>query len=99
MSLVAASARKMRHCCSVRPCARNDGRKWRITDSRARSNDIGKEREKSRIGTRRVGASLLPGGFLGIVHHSPRSEIDHPNQSRCTAARTESGKIRIAIFI
>ena len=33
----------MRHCCSVRSCDRSDGRKCRITPSRARSNDIGFE--------------------------------------------------------
>src|SRR5260221_10640977 len=52
----AANARRMRHCCSVRPCCRSEGRNCRITASRARSSDIGSERENSRIGTRRAGA-------------------------------------------
>src|SRR5712675_1806466 len=54
----AASARRMRHCCSVRPCWRSEGRNCRITASRARSSDIGSEREKSRIGTRRADAAV-----------------------------------------
>ena len=40
----------MRHCCSVNPWARNDGRKCRITASRARNSAMGSERENSRIG-------------------------------------------------
>jgi hypothetical protein len=36
-----------------------------ITASRARSSDIGKERENSRIGRRRIPA--LPGGFEPAV--------------------------------
>ena len=52
MESIAASARMMRHCCSVRSCRRSDGRNCRITASRARSSDIGSERENSRIGTR-----------------------------------------------
>jgi hypothetical protein len=40
---------------------RKDGRNWRITASRARSSDIGSEREKSRIGARRaVSAAAAP---------------------------------------
>jgi len=50
MASIEASARRIRHCCSVRPWLRSEGRKCRITASRARSNDIGSERENSRIG-------------------------------------------------
>ena len=39
-----ASARRMRHCCSVRPCWRSEGRNCRITASRALSSDIGSDK-------------------------------------------------------
>jgi hypothetical protein len=40
----------------VRSYRRSEGRNCRITASRARSSDIGSERENSRIGTRHPGA-------------------------------------------
>ena len=42
------SARKVRHCCSVRPAAWSDGRKWAMTASRARSRAIGSDWENGR---------------------------------------------------
>jgi hypothetical protein len=69
----------MRHCCSVSPCWRSEGRNCRITASRARSSDIGKEREKSRIGTRRADApdapepELLAGFLRAMVDQMPWS--------------------------
>jgi hypothetical protein len=76
MVSTAVSARNIRHCCSVRPWLRNDGRNWRMTASRARSSDIGSERENSRIGPRRGSSApscsgrdpfgdLLPAIFSG----------------------------------
>src|SRR3954447_5722136 len=88
MSSIAAKARRIRHCCSVRPWSRSEGRKCRMTASRARSNDIGSERENSRIGTRR--APGLPAGlegkslddfFRAIVNVRP-SEIAHLDEFR-----------------
>src|SRR5882757_762042 len=63
----AASARRMRHCCSVRPCWRSEGRNCRITASRARSSDIGSEREKSRIGTRRAAVERESAAFDEVL--------------------------------
>jgi hypothetical protein len=40
------------------PLSRSEGRNCRITASRARNSDIGSEREKSRIGKRRIAAVL-----------------------------------------
>jgi len=48
---------------------RSEGRKCRITASRARSNDIGSERENSRIGTRR------PPGWAAFVEPESCSEF------------------------
>src|SRR3981081_3861830 len=45
-----ARARRTRHCCSVTPRLRKPGRKRRMTASRARSNAIGSDCEKPRIG-------------------------------------------------
>jgi hypothetical protein len=42
---------------------RSEGRNCRITASRARNNDIGSDRENSRIGTRRT-ADALAGDVL-----------------------------------
>jgi hypothetical protein len=58
---------------------RSDGRNCRITASRARSSDIGSERENSRIGTRRTAEA--PAGsepecfgdfFRAIVNHASK---------------------------
>src|SRR3954452_24633710 len=68
---MAASARKMRHCCSVKPCSRREGRNCRITASRALSSDIGSEREKSRIGTCRAAGALALMGSAGFFAMTP----------------------------
>ena len=68
---IAASARRMRHCCSVKPCSRSLGRNCRITASRALSSDIGSEREKSRIGTCRAAGALPFAGSTDLFVMMP----------------------------
>src|SRR5215468_7299127 len=64
-----ASARRMRHCCSVTPRARSAGRKRRMTASRARSNAIGSDREKPRIGILPCRDDMeLPVLLLLVIH-------------------------------
>jgi hypothetical protein len=50
---------------------RKDGRNCRITASRARSSDIGSEREKSRIGTRRSGPCEGEASVLRAIVNRP----------------------------
>src|SRR3954468_24064980 len=65
-----ASARRIRHCCSVKPWSRSEGRNCRITASRARNSDIGSERENSRMGARRI-ATLVCDCFRAMINLSP----------------------------
>jgi hypothetical protein len=54
---------------------RSDGRNWRITASRARSSDIGSEREKSRIGARRAVSATSLDPFCDFFRAIRKSSI------------------------
>src|ERR1700716_4470372 len=83
MASIEASARRIRHCCSVRPWLRSEARKCRITASPARSSDIGSERENSRIGTRRTREVIsdferaLSGDFIRAIINRPQIRSYH----------------------
>src|SRR6185312_1574552 len=62
-----ASARRIRHCCSVTPCLRRPGRKRRITASRVRSSAIGSDSEKGRMGSAR--SAMFMERLAIVVHH------------------------------
>src|SRR5260370_26545203 len=84
-----ARARRIRHCCSVTPWLRKPGRKRRMTASRARSNAIGSDCEKPRIGILpcldAIACFLLPLVIYDAISQQP--DARHLNLDNITGAQ------------